>query len=241
MHVSRQHGGVLSPTGKHYWGSVLFTAMVVRSVSLVFAAPYSPWSRHTFEHWDHASVANICRTLMETRLTFYYLCVDAVDDAQWNVRWNLFNLHDCCARAELMATLEHVESEDTLAAQAEEIRERLRQNAYFQSFDIRRQRDLLRGRKPHLKPLEEIAIQCGIDLKTFRMMWQITSSSVHSLPFSFYRLGEERARGVQTETEEHYTTLLFSFATVLLTGARDEFRTLMAGAASTEGPKPPAS
>lgn len=228
MILSRENGGIPSPSGRHYFASVIFTGLVVRAVTLVFIAPYSPWSRRTFEHWDHASVANIARTVMEMRLNLYYLCVQPTSADEWDCRWNLFNLHDCCARIELMTVLGHTETVQDLQKQADELRGRLKSNSFFVALSEKRQKELLRGKKAHLVSLEDIAISAGIELRTFKMMWQMMSSHVHALPFSFYRVGETRGTGVQSEVEEGYTTLLLTFVLSLLTSARDEYRELMA-------------
>ena len=229
MELSRQYGGIASPTGRHYFASVIFTSLITRAVTLVFIAPYSPWSKRTFEHWDHASVANVARTVMEMRLNFRYLCSQPVDDIEWDCRWNLFNLHDCTARLDLMTTLANTAEIDGLGGQAEELRQRLRENAYFVGLTEKRQRELLRGKKAHLVALEDIAVDAGLELRTFKMMWQLMSSHVHALPFSFFRVGEARGTGVQTEAEVGYTTLLLSFVLVLLVGARDEFQEIFLG------------
>lgn len=229
MELSRQYAGIASPTGRHYFASVIFTSLITRAVTLVFIAPYSPWSKRTFEHWDRASVANVARTVMEMRLNFRYLCSQAVDEVEWNCRWNLFNLHDCTARIDLMTTMENADEIAGLEVQAEELRQRLRDNTYFTALGEKRQRELLRGRKAHLLALEDIAVDAGLELKMFKMMWQLMSSHVHALPFSFYRVGEARGRGVQTEAEEGYTTLLLSLVLTFLVGARDEFQGMFAG------------
>lgn len=237
MELSRQYAGIRSPTGRHYFASVIFTSLITRAVTLVFIAPYSPWSKRTFEHWDYASVANVARTVMEMRLNYRYLCSQLVDEVEWDCRWNLFNLHDCTARIDLMTTLSNSEEVKGLSDQAEELRQRLRENAYFVRLAEKRQRELLRGKKAHLIALEDIAVDAGLELRTFKMMWQLMSSHVHALPFSFYRVGEARGTGVQTKAEEGYTTLLLSLVQVLLVGARDEFQEMFRGLDNpTSGP-----
>jgi len=229
MELSRFYGGIPSPTGRHYYASVIFTSLITRAVTLVFIAPYSPWSRRTFEHWDHASVANVARTVMEMRLNFRYLCSEPISEDEWNCRWNIFNLHDCSARIDLMTVIDSAENVTALTEESNELRSRLKENLYFISLPEKRRNELLRGKKAHLVALETIAANAGIDTKTFKMMWQLMSSHVHALPFSFYRVGGERGTGVQTTAEEGYTTLLLSFVLVLLVGARDEFRELFDG------------
>src|SRR6478609_983177 len=54
--VSKQYGGLRAATQKHFYASVLFTAILSRSVSLLMLAPHSPWASKMIEHWDYASV-----------------------------------------------------------------------------------------------------------------------------------------------------------------------------------------
>jgi hypothetical protein len=229
INVSREHGGISSPSTKHYYASSLFTGLVTRALSLAFLAPYSDWSKRDFEHWDFASVANVTRSIMEMRLTFYYLCIEKCTEDEWRCRWNLFNLHDCVARIALMRTLSQSDDVEGLTSQADELRHRLLENTYFTTnFDERRQKDLLKGGKSHLRSLEELAVSTGMELRVFKMMWKLMSAHVHSLPLSFYRMGDnDHGSGVQTKMEEQYTTMLLTLVMVLLTGARDEFTELM--------------
>lgn len=92
MYVSRSYAGIKSPTSKHFYASVLFTALITRGVSLAQLMPFTPWVEKRIEHWDYASAAGITRTMLELRVAFYYLCVDSCTDEEWNCRWNLFNI-----------------------------------------------------------------------------------------------------------------------------------------------------
>jgi Family of unknown function (DUF5677) len=235
MRISREYGGIRAPTTKHFFASALFTSIVTRAVSLVFILPYSYWSKREFEHWDYASAANISRTIMETRLNFFYLCVDECSDGQWDCRWNLFNLHDAMARVALMRVMDNHDQERALIAQADELRTKLNSNAFFRLIPEKRRKELLKGSTAHLCSLEEIASRARIDLRTFKLMWKFMSAHVHALPLSFYRMvGNERGRGVQTPAEEAYTKLTISFALVLLVGAREEYVRLMESAGPLE-------
>jgi hypothetical protein len=100
--VSRQYAGLKPQSPKHFYASVLYTAMLSRSVSLIMLAPHSPWAQKMIEHWDYASAAVIVRTLLELRAAFHYLCVDECSDEEWKCRWNILNLHDCCSRIRLL-------------------------------------------------------------------------------------------------------------------------------------------
>ena len=108
--------------------------------------------------------------------------------------------------------------------QAEELRERLRSNPFFQALTEGQQRKYLNGQSAYLMPLEDIAERAGVEKKLFRWLYVLLSSHVHSLPMSFYRIGngeEERGRGLPSPVEENYTSLCHSLATTFLTATRD--------------------
>lgn len=232
MALSRRYGSYASPTNKHFWGSLLFTALCTRACSLAFVAPYSRWAKRDFEHWDFASTANIARTILDTRLTFFYLCAEECTPDQWNCRWNAFSLHDCLARIALRQASPNMggdeESLDALNTQAEELRERLRNTATFGVLERGTQKRILQGKQAHLEALEDIAVRAGIELAVYRWLWKLMSAQVHAYPYSFYRMyAEASGRGVQTKMEEQHTTLMLSFCMTLLVRSRDEFKKLM--------------
>jgi hypothetical protein len=244
IHVSRQYAGIRSPTAKHFYASVLFTQLLNKSVTLLVFSPLSPWAEKVVEHWDYASLTGVVRSMIETRLTFHYLCADPCSPDEWDCRWNLLNLHDCTARIRLFQAKEEMTGAAiadiaSLEAQAEELRGRLNSNAFFVALPEKQQRKFLRGRDSHLYPLEELAERAAVGRGTFKFLHILFSQHVHGLPMSFYRIGgdyPERGRGLPSEIEENYTTLCLSFALTLLVGARDEMHTLFAGY-QTEGAK----
>lgn len=225
--VSRQYSGLPAATQKHYYASVLFTALISRSVSLLMLAPHSPWASKMIEHWDYASASIVLRTMMELRAAFHYLCVDNCTFEEWECRWNLLNLHDCNSRIRLFESREPVEPEQVadFQAQAEEIRDRLRANAHFQT--LRHQTRLLNGQSAYIYPIEEMMERAGLDKQRYRFLNILFSSHVHGLPMSYYRMGiQERGRGLPSPVEESYTTICLSLASVLLTATRDEVHEL---------------
>jgi hypothetical protein len=231
LEVSRRFAGIPSPTGSHFYASVLFTSLCSRGVSLAIIAPCSPWSKTLVEHWDYASIAGIVRSILEIRLAFFYLCVEECSREEWECRWNIFNLHDCKSRVRIFEEMSH-EAHDiaSFERQADELRSRLTNNKYFMSLPEKQRNKFLKGGDAYLFPLEEIAVKAGVDRHTFRWLYKLLSIHVHGLPMSFYRMGEqERGRGVHSAVEENYTSLCLSFSVSLLVAARDEMEKLFAG------------
>lgn len=98
-------------TGKKYEGmhnlphnkvfaSFVYTAITTRAVTLALTTPYSSFNKNTI-HWDYASIGGIVRSILENRLTFYYICIEDIPSEERGVRWDFFQLHDCCSRQKL--------------------------------------------------------------------------------------------------------------------------------------------
>ncbi|WP_188861306.1 DUF5677 domain-containing protein [Marinobacterium nitratireducens] len=224
--VSQACAGIPSPTGAHFYASVLFTSLCTRAVSVATLAPYSPWSHKLIEHWDYASMASLTRSLLEIRIAFFYLCIESCSEDEWNCRWNVFNIHDCKSRMHLFS--EFPEPPENIAGfekQLNDLRERLRKNDFFISIPDNQKKQFLNGNKAYLSSLEDIASRAGVDLNTFRWLYKFLSSHVHGFPMSFYRMGvQDRGRGVLSDTEESYTSFCLSLVASLLNTSCDEMK-----------------
>jgi hypothetical protein len=229
LNVSRGCGGIPAPTGAHFYASVLFTALCARGVSFAILAPGTSWSTKITDHWDYASLSVLVRSLFEVRLSFFYLCIQQCTREEWECRWNIFNLHDCTSRIQLLKEMDSNSADiPGLQAQAAELKERLSGNAFFLALPASDQRKHLHGQSAYLKPLETIAAAAGVDVQQFRWLYKFLSSHTHGLPLSFYRAGQfdARGRGVHCDVEEGYSCLCVSFALTLLAAARDEMAAL---------------
>ena len=226
MYVSRSYSGIASPSAKHYYASVLFTALVTKGVTLAQIMPFTPWVNKRIEHWDYASAAGIVRTMLELRIAFYHLCSDECDETEWECRWSIFNLHDCTSRIRMFAAIDSNEEVAKLSQAADEIRDRLRGNAFFDLLPEKKKKTALHGQSAYLFPLEDIAEKAGVEKSQFRWLYVLLSSHVHALPMSFFRIGEERGTGLPTPVEEGYTSICLSLASTFLVNTRDEVHSL---------------
>jgi len=231
IEVSQKFAGIRSPSGRHFYASVLFTSLCTRGASLAIVAPHSRWAKRRFEHWDYSSIAGMARSILEVRIAFFYLCVEECGKDEWDCRWNIFNLHDCRSRIRLFESMETDEQDLVpFEKQAEELRKRLLSNSFFTSLPEKQRNRFIKGGDAYLYALEDIAVKAGVEKKTFKWLYRLLSSHVHGLPMSFYRMGyEERGRGVHSDVEEGYTSLCLSFCVSLLVKSRDEMTRLFEG------------
>ena len=165
--------------------------------------------------------------MLELRIGFFYLCVEECSTEEWDLRWNLFNLHDCVSRIRLFEASEETEHVLGFKNQADKLRERLKNNIVFKAFPEGQQRKLLNGQTAYLYSLEDIAEKAGIEKKQFRWLYVLFSSHVHGLPMSYYRIGEGgRGLGLPCSVEESYTSLCLSLASTFLVRSRDNLKEL---------------
>ncbi len=229
--LSKELSGIPSPTTQHFYSSALFTTMCTRGMSIAMLLPKSIWSDQLIDHWDYRSIAILVRSLVETRLALHYLCVEQCEESEWRSRWNIFNLHDCVTRRRIAA--ERTSEEEILKPfddQADKLRKRLRENAFFSGLKGKRQKSLLKGREAYLKSLEEIAEDTGMEKNIWRRMNIILSNHVHTLPYSFYNMEQSvSGRGLHDHREEHGIMICLGYADMMLIAARREMNALFDG------------
>jgi hypothetical protein len=233
--VSQRCAGIPSETGAHFYASVLFTLLCTKSVSLGILVPNSSWAKKKKEHWDFSSIAGLVRSILETRLAFFYLGYEKCSIEEWECRWNLLNLHDSVSRirffenipSELHDQVNFVANTDGFHGQVTELHEKLNTNPFFMSFSLKQRNILLKGAHAYLSSLEDIAVRSGVDIHSFRWLYQILSAQIHTLPLAFNRMKDQnRGRGIHSEVEEKYITLVVTFSAGLLLAAKDEMKQL---------------
>ncbi len=221
--TSQKFAGIKSPTNQHFHASVLFTKICTTAISLTLVLPENKTSTRHKEHWDFSAAASLARSIIECYFIFYYLCIERINTEEWYCRWNILNLHDCTARYRLFLRLEETESAKQFNTQAEELRQRLRTNNYFLSLSDGSQKEFLKGRKAFLLTQDDIAARIGIEKNIFRGIYEFLSAQIHSLPLSFYRMGDgSRGRGIHSEVEERYTEICVSYAIDFLSRAQKD-------------------
>lgn len=101
---SQNFADIPSPSGAHFYASILFTKMCTYSVSIKKLSP-DPCYIGKEVHWDFGSVASLTRNLIECYLSFFYLCIETCPEEEWDARWKLMNLHDHTSRTKMFESL----------------------------------------------------------------------------------------------------------------------------------------
>ena len=211
--ISRAAAGRLNVKSRPWWATVLFTRLCTIGMSLLLILPKNRFALRAIEHWDFAAVASLVRTLIECYFAFFYLCIESVSDDEWSCRLNIFQLHDCMSRIRMFRDFDPTDKHlSDFQNQAEELRERLRNNQYFQCVPEKKRRKLLKGESAYSITRDELIERIGEDPYYFRAMYRFLSSQVHTFPMSFYRMVEQdRGRGLENRVERNYISLALEF------------------------------
>ena len=228
--LSRQCAGYRANNWGTFYGSLLFTSLCTRSFTFLRICPETT-SEKREGFWDFSSVATIARSILEVRLTFFYL-TEACSEDERRCRLDVMNTHDCMSRIRLFTTMDEMGGDgraqiETFESQLKEIRIRLGSNAHFMSLPKGQRTNHLNGSKSFLYPLENIGSRCGIKEADFRLFYQLWSTQAHGFPMAFYRMAENgRGRGVHSDQEEQYTSMCLSLCYQLLGDTTEEMRGL---------------
>jgi len=217
--------------GRQYWASVLFARMCGLGVSLQRLLPRSPTYKHG-AHWDSTGTLGLCRSVFEAHLAMFYLCTDAMSDADYQLRIRLIFLHDAHERPRIVGSLGSSGS-DPVANEFYEreiarLRGEIETNEVYLSLPEPKRKQLLKGRTPYYLSQDELLQRQGEDAKTLRGIWELLSSHVHSYPFSFYRVlqHQDRGTGRENDVDKAYCGLAAQLTASMLGRATEDMKAL---------------
>ena len=207
--VSRSSGGVPSTGSRMFWGSVLFTRIVVTSKSVDLLLP----NPKPGAHWDFSATASLTRNLLEACLVYFWLCGIGIDEIERQGRFILYNLHDHGSRKRLLP-----EGEENPDVHADLVR-KFDANEFLTKFDAKRRTVALKGeRTPFIQ--DDVLSEIGFDREHFRLVYRFFSEHTHTGPLAFYRVLEhDRGTGVETRHEKQYMIIVLGIAAEFLTHA----------------------
>jgi hypothetical protein len=215
--ISRGSGGIPSEGNRMFWGSVLFTRIVVTAKSLNKLLP-DPKPRQI---WDFSAAASLARNLVEACLVYHWLCAEDIAPEVRSGRFVLLYLHDYGSRRRLFPD-QFGESDPVY----EDLVAQFDANPHLAAFSESQRKVALRGeRTPFIQ--DEVLAEMGVDADWFRGMYRFFSQHTHSGPIAFYRMTEhDRGAGAETRTEKKYMLIAIGYAAEFLHRATEEHLTI---------------
>jgi hypothetical protein len=219
--LSVSNEGLPSRHGREFWAFMLVTKLTITSMTLNKIAPKSI-DPDCHELWDLTSVSTLARVLVENYLMLVWLCVETKDQDIWDFRITALTIVDNRARYRLTQEIEGSEEpEDFKAAQAK-LGDRLSATKCFGKYDVKKQRELLRGNKmPFIQ--DDVFGRLQMDRPEFRKMYRYLSSFVHTNTISFFRMADHnRGKGEFNTYEAATMSGILSFAAHVIENAIED-------------------
>lgn len=211
-------------TPHHGYATHIFTSLCTQAVSMIRAAPRTRWTTSDFEHWSFNCVAGQFRAIMEGEILFTYIIEAPASPEQWSAKLNVMHLNDCTRRIKLFKNIPGQEaSVADFELAAEELRDRLRSNAYFMALPPNTNKRCLSGDFLMISSRDEMLESMGKDRAAFNVMFDLLSQHTHILPLSFYRIEPQgRGTGLENEADRNYIGAGLTMCAEILKTATDK-------------------
>ena len=128
---------------------------------------------------DFSSIAVLVRSAFETYLTFHYLFIDPIPEAERECRITAWYIGGLDRTKFAPAYEAHKEKYEQEVQQKETHKKELKENSYFQTLVIKVQKKILKG-KWLVKQWHEMATSAGFSESYFRQQYMFLSSYAHS-------------------------------------------------------------
>lgn len=172
------------------YASWLFVRACVMARTIEHSFKPLPTGFGSAQWLDHASIAILCRALIECISVMLYIGdVDVAEDV-WDCRKRLFILHELVNRGSFLASIDYEFNEDLKAKQLEYARTKLAENTYFKTLPEKRQKRLLEGNEMYIEGRHEAMLTFGWGDKLTRGIYKYLSNQAHSLPMAFSRTND---------------------------------------------------
>ncbi len=191
---------------RNYWMSILMVRYLNIAIAINRLLPQEnkePSSNHS---WDFGSIGILTRSFIEAFHSFFYLGIDEIDDDEWNLRINVFNLHDCTRREKLFRLIGDINTEEKFKKIKHEILDEIKSNKKYLLLNTVLQKKIRKAQTAFLLNRQEIEQRIDIEHDSINWIYLFLSNQTHSFPMSFYRTeSEQRGSGVENETDKQYT------------------------------------
>jgi hypothetical protein len=139
---------------------------------------------------DHASIAILCRGLIENVAVLLYVGDANISEDEWECRRSLIDLHDFTNRSAFLTKIKA----DTLPESPEKtlklLRQRLKDNAFFETLSTKRRQKLLEGQEMFVDGRHAAMLELGWGDDLTRGLYKYLSNQAHTLAMSFHRTAE---------------------------------------------------
>ncbi|RXK86873.1 DUF5677 domain-containing protein [Filimonas effusa] len=220
--ISDAIGGIkVAPKEWHkVTASQLYTRLTISCTSIVRLLPWNRLFPTTNNFWDYFSVMSLCRNLIENYHTFFYLCIQQINDEERDFRKLIISYHDNCEKYKIykdsnaeQAILEDFEKNLPFDRKA------IEEHSFFINLPKEHKNRISKGESSMYLTNQDISNLIPFDTTNFRAIYKLLSNQIHCTPMSFARMDDARGRGQCTMTELSYMCICINICTLYLAAA----------------------
>jgi RNA polymerase sigma factor (sigma-70 family) len=134
-----------------------------------------------FGRMDHASIAILCRALIECLSVMLYIGDIDIPEAEWDCRKRLFILHELVNRTSFLTAINYEFDEGLKEKQLAYAKEKLSENTFFNTLPEKRRNRLLEGDEMYVEGRHEAMLKFGWGDVLTRGVYKYLSNQAHSL------------------------------------------------------------
>jgi hypothetical protein len=172
------------------YASWLFVRACLMSKTIENAFNPIPTGFGSAQWLDHASIAILCRALIECITVMLYIGGVDIPEDEWDCRKRLFILHELVNRTSFLSSINYDFDNDLKDTQLEYAKKKLSENSFFKTLPEKRQKRLLGGDDMYVDGRHEAMLKIGWGEKLTRGMYKYLSNQAHSLPMAFARTAQ---------------------------------------------------
>jgi hypothetical protein len=139
---------------------------------------------------DHASIAILCRGLIENVAVLLYVGDANISEDEWECRRSLIDLHDFTNRSAFLTKIKADTAPESPEKTLKLFRQRLEHNAFFETLSMKRRQKLLEGQEMFVDGRHAAMLELGWGDDFTRGLYKYLSNQAHTLAMSFHRTAE---------------------------------------------------
>jgi hypothetical protein len=170
--------------------SWLYMRLCVTSKSIAEILEPQEHDYGSTRYLDHASIAILSRGLIENAAVLLYVGDANISEDEWECRRSLVDIHDFTNRSAFLTKIKSDAAPDSPEETLKILRQRLEDNAFFQTLPIKKQQRLLEGQEMFVDGRHAAMLELGWGDDFTRGLYKYLSNQAHTLAMSFHRTAE---------------------------------------------------
>jgi hypothetical protein len=189
-----------------------------QTIEQLFDPPAAPYGDNV-HYLDQASIAILCRALIENVAVLLYVGDHNISPDEWECRQTLIDMHDLHNRHTFLTQFIPNNSRTFPREDYEALSKRLNDNAFFQILPAKRQRRLLDGEDMFVHGRHAAMLELGWGEHATRAVYKYLSNQAHTLSMAFHRTAMNEIYKKESAYARYVAGLALSFARLALGAA----------------------